>query len=274
MKVLYHDGCDDGFGAAYAIWLKHGYQAEYIPVQYGHRFPEVSPGETVYVVDFSYPRDILQRVADRCELIVLDHHKTAMDDLADLPFARFDMKKSGAVLAWEYFHPNEPIPLLLAYVQDYDLWTKELPHTEENKAWRGSFPRTFDNWQEMALVVSRDPRWKTEGEAILRSEKIQIRHRVAQAFEVIIDPHVVLAVNETQYYSEVAGELAKDTRYPFGACFFVRSDGLKIWSLRSDRNLGDFDVSAVAKLRGGGGHRNAASFKESVERPILRSRPS
>ena len=94
------------------------------------------------------------------------------------------------------------------------------------------------------------------------------------AFEVTIDPHVVLAVNATQNYSEVAGELAKDTRYPFGACFFVRRDGLKIWSLRSDRNLGDFDVSAVAKLRGGGGHRNAASFRESAECQILLSKPS
>ena len=274
MKVLYHAGCDDGFGAAYAIWLKHGYQAEYIPVQHGQPFPEVSLGETVYVVDFSYSRDILQRVADRCKLVVLDHHKTAMDDLADLPFAHFDMNKSGAVLAWEYFHPNEPIPLLLTYVQDYDLWTKELPHTEENKAWRGSFPRTFSSWQEMALVVSRDLKWKTEGEAILRSEKMHIQHKVSQAFEVTIDSHVVLAVNETQHYSEVAGELAKNTRYPFGACFFVRDDGLKIWSLRSDRTLGDFDVSAVAKLRGGGGHRNAAGFKESAECPILLSKPS
>ena len=102
---------------------------------------------------------------------------------------------------------------------------------------------------------------------------IRDRHRVSQAFEVTIDSHVVLAVNETQYSSEVAGELAKDTQYPFGACFFVRGDGLKIWSLRSDRNLGDFDVSAVAKLRGGGGHRNAAGFMESAECPILLSKP-
>ena len=271
MKVLYHAGCDDGFGAAYAIWLKYGYQAEYIPVQHGQAFPEISPGETVYVVDFSYSRDILQGIADRCKLVVLDHHKTAMDDLVDLPFARFDMNKSGAVLAWEYFHPNKPIPVLLKYVQDYDLWTKELINTEENKAWRGSFNRTFERWQTMDLIVSRGDAWKAEGEAILRSEKMHIQRRVAQAFEVTIDTHLVLAVNETQYFSEVAGELAKNTRYPFGACFFMRDDGLKIWSLRSDRNLGDFDVSEVAKLRGGGGHRNAAGFKESIESPILLS---
>ena len=266
MKVLYHAGCDDGFGAAYAIWLKHGDQAEYIPVQYGQPFPEVSYSETVYVVDFSYPRCILQEIADRCKLVVLDHHKTAMEDLSDLPFAHFDMNKSGAVLAWEYFHPNEPIPLLLRYVQDYDLWTKELDHTEENKAWRGSFPRTFNNWQEMALAISRDDSWKPIGRAILRSVKIQVERSVSKAFEVTIDSYVVLAVNETQHISEVAGELAKDTRYPFGACFHVRGDGLKIWSLRSE---GNFDVSAVAKLRGGGGHPTAAGFKESDEFPIL-----
>jgi oligoribonuclease NrnB/cAMP/cGMP phosphodiesterase (DHH superfamily) len=192
---------------------------------------------------------------------VLDHHKTAMEELTGLPFAHFDMNKSGAVMAWDYFHPNEPLPLLLAYVQDYDLWTKELPHTDENKAWRRSFPRTFRSWQDMAQAVSREHSWKTEGKAILRSEKMYIQHRASQAFEVTIDPYVVLAVNETQHFSEVAGELAKDTRYPFGACFFVRDDGLKIWSLRSE---GEFDVSAVAKLRGGGGHRNAAGFKESA----------
>ena len=123
----------------------------------------------------------------------------------------------------------------------------------------------------MDLVVSRDDRWKMEGKAILRSEKIQVQRRVSQAFEVTIEPYVVLAVNESQHFSEVAGELAKDTLYPFGACFHVRGDGLKIWSLRSE---GDFDVSAVAKLRGGGGHRTAASFKESVEHPILLSKPS
>jgi nanoRNase/pAp phosphatase (c-di-AMP/oligoRNAs hydrolase) len=268
MKVLYHAGCDDGFGAAYAIWLKHGNEAEYIPVQYGAPFPKVSSGESVYVVDFSYPRNILQSINDKCNLVVLDHHKTAMEDLADLPFAHFDMNKSGAVLAWEYFHPNKPVPILLQYVQDYDLWTKKLEHTEENKVWRGSYKRTFSNWVEMELALSRDDNWKKVGEAILRSVKIQVQRSVSKAFEVKIDPYVLLAVNETQHISEVAGELAKDKRYPFGACFHVQGDGLKIWSLRSE---GDFDVSKIAKLRGGGGHRNAASFKESADSQILPS---
>jgi nanoRNase/pAp phosphatase (c-di-AMP/oligoRNAs hydrolase) len=33
--------------------------------------------------------------------------------------------------------------------------------------------------------------------------------------------------------------------------------GLRIFSLRS---VGDFDVSAIAKIYGGGGHKNAAGF--------------
>jgi len=50
--------------------------------------------------------------------------------------------------------------------------------------------------------------------------------------------------------------------YEFGAAYFVRDDGKKVYSLRS---VGDFDVSEVAKKYGGGGHRNAAGFQENQE---------
>jgi hypothetical protein len=46
-----------------------------------------------------------------------------------------------------------------------------------------------------------------------------------------------------------------------GKTLTIRSDGKRQWSLRS---RGDgVDVSAVAKARGGGGHRNAAGFEEN-----------
>lgn len=44
---------------------------------------------------------------------------------------------------------------------------------------------------------------------------------------------------------------------PFSASYCDRGDGKRSYSLRS---LGDFDVSAVARMFGGGGHRNAAGF--------------
>ena len=63
------------------------------------------------------------------ELIVLDHHKTAMEELQPLlddPESGitgvFDMGRSGAALAWQYLANKKPLPELLQYVEDRDLW--------------------------------------------------------------------------------------------------------------------------------------------------------
>ncbi len=44
---------------------------------------------------------------------------------------------------------------------------------------------------------------------------------------------------------------------PFAGVYYDKPDGSQTWSLRS---IGEFDVAAVAKTFGGGGHRNAAGF--------------
>lgn len=43
----------------------------------------------------------------------------------------------------------------------------------------------------------------------------------------------------------------------FGLCWYYTKDGTIACSLRSN---GDYDVSAIAKVFGGGGHKNAAGF--------------
>ena len=46
--VLYHAGCPDGFGAAWACWKKFGDNAEYMPVSHGSPPPNVE-GKNVYI---------------------------------------------------------------------------------------------------------------------------------------------------------------------------------------------------------------------------------
>ena len=58
--VIYHANCTDGFGAAFAAWLKFGDEAEYRACHYGQEC--FQDGETVhnrevYILDFSFPRD-------------------------------------------------------------------------------------------------------------------------------------------------------------------------------------------------------------------------
>lgn len=105
---------------------KEGVIAEYFPVNYNHQPPDLSDFEEIYILDFSYPKSILRKWVDEGKkLVVLDHHKTAAEELAGETYAVFDMEKSGAGLTWDYFHPGEPMPDLVSYVQDRDLWKFE-----------------------------------------------------------------------------------------------------------------------------------------------------
>ena len=144
--VLYHANCFDGTGAKFAAWKRFGDAAYYIPVQYGKPFPDMvklGPETDVYILDFSYPRDFLEELHSKVhKLVVLDHHKTAQADLAGLDYAKFDMNKSGAVLAWEYFHPGKVVPDMLRLIQDGDLWKFEFAET---KALRAALPLLESN---------------------------------------------------------------------------------------------------------------------------------
>src|SRR5262245_28032311 len=96
--VIYHADCPDGFGAAYAAWKRYGNDATYHPARPGDPLPSLA-GKDVLIADVSWPRaEMLRVAAEARSLVVLDHHKTAEAELSDLPFAHFDMGRSGAVI--------------------------------------------------------------------------------------------------------------------------------------------------------------------------------
>lgn len=136
---LYHASCVDGLGAAYAVHRAIP-DAEFIAVRYGEPPPERATDRDILIVDFSYPRDVLEALARaNRSVLVLDHHATAQEQLRelavppgkwedwlrygpifslqqvvddngnDLPTpprlaAVFDMDRSGAGLTWDYLH--------------------------------------------------------------------------------------------------------------------------------------------------------------------------
>ena len=71
----------------------------------------MEPGSEVYILDFSYPRQVMESLlSQHVKVIALDHHKTAQEALLGLRGALFDMNRSGAMISWEYFHPEREIP--------------------------------------------------------------------------------------------------------------------------------------------------------------------
>ncbi len=259
--MLYHKNCEDGFGAAWVAWKALGDQAKYIPVQHGDSPPEIPDRSRVTIVDFSYPRDVLIELEERMEsLRVLDHHKTAAQDLAGLDFVTIDLQKCGAMLAWEYWFPGESAPLFLQYIQDRDLWLFHLDNSSEVSAALRSYPKDFEIWDSLSVDdLAKD------GVAIQRAINVQVSSHVEIATLQTVAGYSVPVVNASCYQSEIGDRLnASYPDAPFAACYFERPDGRRQWSLRS---RGNFDVSAVAQRFGGGGHRNAAGYIEGIATP-------
>ncbi len=257
--MLYHANCPDGFGGAWSAWRAFGDDVQYVPVSHGDPPPPLPSDASVLMVDIAYPRETALALRDQVrELVILDHHKSAQDDLGDLDFATFDMHRSGAMMAWEYCHPGTEPPALIRYVQDRDLWRFELPHSREVTAALSSYPMTFETWS--ALDVADLAR---EGTAILRFRNQTVESIVGFARWGEIGGHRVPIVNATAHWSDV-GEamLFKFPEAPFVGAYFEDSDGRRRWSLRSRK---DFDVSVVAKKLGGGGHPQASGFREEIE---------
>lgn len=265
--VLFHANCPDGFGAATVAWMNFGDNATYIPVQYGEPLPEIADGSYVFIVDFSYDRETLIALKERSELlVVLDHHKTARDALEGLDFATFDLSKSGSVLAWEYFHPNGLAPLLIRYIQDRDLWQWKLPDSREVSAFLSIQDRNFTRWSELvneSMGFLKAPMaWVAMGKAVLASQRIQASSLCDHAVTANIGGFKVPSVNSPLLQSEIGEELCiRNPEASFAAVYFVLGGKEVVWSLRS-RN--GFDVSAVAKSFGGGGHPSAAGFKVPI----------
>lgn len=258
--VLYHANCPDGFAAAWAAWRALGDDAEYIPCSYGHEPPDVT-GARVFIVDFSFKRDVMFKLLYQAETItLLDHHITAQQDLADLEHPRFfftfDMNKSGATLTWEHFHGDEPC-WIVKYAEDRDLWRHALPRTKEVNAYLQAGPknlRAYDTCYRLGMEAVADM-----GAGCLAWMRYYIDATKECARRMPFLGHADIPVVNAPYTatSEVVGELAELDGVPFAVGWHQRSSGQVVYSLRS---RGDFDVSAIAVLMGGGGHRKAAGF--------------
>lgn len=259
--VIYHGGCPDGFGAALGAWKALGDEVEYIGASYNQPPPELPEDARVAIVDFSYPRETLLEFKDKVEdLVVLDHHKSAAKELEGLDFAVFDMKRAGAGLSWHYFHPETPLPPLMAYLEDRDLWNNALPQTKEVTFALRKHPKEFEHWNELNVEDL-----KKEGEPLVRAVNEEVAKACETAHMVEVGGHKVPAVRHRRYASDIGHSLLK--KFPdsdFAAVYSKRKGGWK-WELRS---RGDVDVSVIAKKYGGGGHKAASGFWQGPDLEI------
>jgi oligoribonuclease NrnB/cAMP/cGMP phosphodiesterase (DHH superfamily) len=286
---IYHGNCADGFTAAWVVNRYFDGAVDFHPGIYGEMPPDVA-GRDVIMVDFSYKRPALDAMAERAHsLLVLDHHKTAQEELADVPKAPpcgrwtawddplldagvgpyrratvFDMERSGAQITWDFFFPAIPRPMLVDYVGDRDLWRFNLPGSREVNAFIFSHDYTFDIWDRLHInfrSVGGRTRAIEAGAAIERKHHKDIQELVALLKRrMVIGGHSVWVANLPYTLTSDAGNLMAQGE-PFAACYWDTPKG-RVFSLRSTDD--GLDVSAIAKRYGGGGHAHASGFQKPL----------
>ncbi|EFJ09107.1 hypothetical protein SELMODRAFT_428345 [Selaginella moellendorffii] len=294
--ILYHYPCTDGVFAALAAHLYHqaiGKAARFFPnaVYRPLRVDElpVEEVDVFYLLDFVGPAGFVTDLCSKAkEVVVLDHHKTALHKLHSEDRAPqnlhsvVDMNRSGATIAYDYFSERFPelwsgehkLQKMYKYVEDGDLWRWSIP---ESKAFSSGIqdlkleynavlnPSIFNQLLELDIdsVLERGK------QRVLVHQEI-IRSILENSFEIEIGNGKfgrflgVRADNAQELRSDLGHQLAEKSLRaglrPIGAVVYEVEelgdpDTLKV-SLRSI----DDDTTGISQSYGGGGHRCASSF--------------
>ena len=266
--ILYHGKCPDGFGGAYAAWKKFGDDAEYIPMHYGKPIPNDMDGRTIYFVDFCYEKERMDEIAKIAKSVtVLDHHK-GVQEVATSFNGVFDTDRSGATIAWKYFHPDTKVPFLFTYLEDYDLFRFKLKDTKAFDAYITLEPYTFERWDEIMASLENP----VEREKILERARIYVQHtdalveHIAESADLVeFEGHTCyLSGTVLQAFTNYIGHTLSEKQPPFAIMVRPVADGLHV----SLRGIEGFDVSQLARKYGGNGHPGAAAFRLAWEDDI------
>lgn len=261
---IYHGNCADGFAGTWVVRRALGAETDFHAGVYQRPPPDVA-GRDVVLVDFSYKRAVMEKIVTEARsVLVLDHHKSARDDLTGLPRAEvvFDMARAGSMIAWDYYNPGVPPPQLLRHIEDRDLWRFALPGARQIQAGVFSYPYTFDLYDAWMAgdEISQSNAIKdldADGKAIERKHFKDIDELlgVVQRRMLIGGYNVPIANLPYTLVSDAAHKMAQGEA--FAGCYWDGPKG-RIFGLRST-DVG-VDVSEIAKQYGGGGHRAAAGF--------------
>lgn len=259
---IFHKNCLDGVGAAWVANRFFDGEVDLVPGEYGKPVDlGLFKDRDVYFADFCYKRqDMLDIKTIAKSLVVLDHHETAHKEVGDL--FNINQKRSGVMLAWDHFFPNEVPPKQLLLIEDRDLWVWKFPETEGFTAYAFSQGVTLETLDYLIHDISLERACKL-GDLLVERENNALEDLVKNKRYMVMMGHKIPVVNAGgEYASKLGSMLSKGE--PFSASYQDLVKGRK-FSLRSKKE--GVDVNVVAESYGGGGHTEAAGFFISYDDP-------
>lgn len=274
--VIYHKNCDDGFGSAFAVWK---YLTEctktdinsviFFGAAYSHAFPPSDLyNRNVLICDFSYKYPVTMAIMKQVKsLLIIDHHKTAQKELEKVPDTNkiFDMSHSGAALTWMYCFANTEIkvPLLIRYIEDWDIWKKELEHIDAFNSWFNTVPKEFEEYNKYLDGELLEQQIRHKGIYYDELNDYYIgngcKYSAIKFCEINKKFYFVAYSNSSVLRSQIGNQIFREYRHAdFSAIYSICDyDNTTSFSLRSENFRQD--VTEIAKFFGGGGHRNSSA---------------
>ena len=263
---LHHNDAD-GRASAAIVRRALGEDVVLYEMDYGRPLPLdlILVADHIIILDFSLPREEMERLAAYHQFTWIDHHKSAMEEMAGVsdawPGLR-DTSEAACVLTWRYFFPDQPVPKAITLIGDRDIWRwaeaetgafgeglyQQRTRPDNDALW---VPLLDDDPQALAALIELGT---TLREARLR----EIRRAAASyGFAVTFEGHRTLALN--QRGSGDLGAYIRSLGYQIAYCYV---DKFQEGALMTYVTLysAEVDVSEIARKFGGGGHAGAAGF--------------
>lgn len=305
---FYHAPCNDGSASAAALRHRMNlvrpddpiefhpmtFTVEWddpLPEEYLHRFDHDMPViSDIYIVDISLSPTKHRQIVDHLReigkigdadphTVCIDHHRTALDNLdiltgyCDDTLVEIGPGLSGATLVWKYFNrllgEDRPVPTLLSYVADQDIWEWKLEGSKEiNSALNTLDGHAEEMIRELEWSMENEEEWRKsrfqQGSAILSVIDSQVQKAFSKVREFEGNEGVEFrVVNSTENSSELGNTLCQESHHKpnsIAMIYSIQRDWSVKCSLRSISG-GRLNARQIAERFGGGGHDNAAGCR-------------
>lgn len=259
---------------------------------YGDIIPDLSEYNKVVMCDVSFSKDKIYKIANKTNLIWIDHHNSAIKEIDGYTIkdeyklkGLRDTNFAACELTWKYFFPNEEMPEIVRLLGRYDCFGHKGTN-EELKVleFQYSAREEISNYEEAYDALCEDidhnitKDWIRNGSIIYNYLCTEAEQIYKKAFPIELKEDMsktnlqklnpfnnnpvnyrrkFLCVNHERFNPINFGIDYHKEDYDGFACFWLK-DGKWTFSLYNDN--GEVDCSQIAKQYGGGGHRGASGF--------------
>ncbi len=231
--------------------------------------------DAIFLVDISFPKDIMIRLKESGKAVWIDHHITQITESEEFGYSdMLGIRVNGTAaceLCWKYFNPDSEVPLPVLYLSHYDTWRHDVFNWDKEilpfqYGLRTKYSLNAQKFtQEFQDILQNYKEIMKSGSAILEYLNNTWRGSVkGYAFDVLVDGKYKGICMLTSTFGSSQFDSVKD-QYDVYVC--VNRKGPDAYNIsmyvneKCDFNSGEF----MKERHSGGGHAGASGGVLSLD---------